>query len=75
MVVEPLASDSGVMLAVAVRDLARDAHRVVSSEFGTEEEASEVLERIDRLRERYGDRPEAPLARWLESLRQRVEAV
>ena len=75
MIMEAVTEDSGLILAATVRTLARDAHRVVSAEPGAVEEASEVLERIDRLREQYGNRPQTPLTRWLESLRQRVEAV
>ena len=72
MQTEPM-SPHGDALAVAVRDLAHDAHRVLTG--SGRGSAPAVLGRIMRLRRQLRGAPTEDLRRWLDSLQRRVEGI
>ncbi len=61
-------------LAVTIRSLASEAHRIVHGSMPDEGEVEALLARIDRVRQSLAPGTQAAIRRWLESLRREVEA-
>ncbi len=56
-----------------MRHLAHEAHRLLSGPGTREDDAREILQRIDDLREELGEGVSEAVRRWLENLRREVE--
>lgn len=67
------ATSNSTAMAVAIRDLAREAHRLLSAPAPDERAAEILLARIDRARRALVAPGSSPIARWLENLRREVE--
>jgi hypothetical protein len=69
----PTLPSCAAFLAGAVRDLAQDAHRLLTDPARDAAQASELLRRISRLEEYVRHDPGNPVALWLHSLRGQVQ--
>jgi hypothetical protein len=69
----PTIPNHAAFLALAVRDLAQDAHRTLTDPAPDAATASEVLRRISHLEEHVRNDPGNPVALWLHSLKGQVQ--
>ncbi len=60
-------------LARDVRELATDARRVQNGELSEDLALTDLLRRIERMREQLGQERHGPLRRWLDALQARLE--
>ena len=67
------ANEGGTGLANSVRELAHEAHDVLSRPEFERGDAVDILLKIDRIIDEYGDAGSAPIGKWLENLRRQIE--